>query len=150
MAPKAEKTTATPALPGLDDLVGYHLRRASIVDLQGASAALEAVRSRPVPFSVLSCIVERPGISAAEICRVLGMQRANIVSILAELEERGLFLREADSRDNRIQRLFPTRHGQDVAAQGIERVAQHEEVLLQHLSVEERHELRRLLAKIWQ
>jgi len=42
-------------------------------------------------MSVLSVMIENPGITSAEICRMLGMQRANIVSILAELEARGLF-----------------------------------------------------------
>ena len=88
----------------LQDLVGYHLRRASVFDLQGAVSALEPANTRPVPMSVLLSIIETPGISSAEICRALGMQRANIVPILAELEERGLFLREADESDQRIDR----------------------------------------------
>lgn len=134
----------------LEDLVGYHLRRASVFDLQGAVAALEAANTRPVPLSVLLSIVETPGITAAEICRSLGMQRANIVSILAELEERGLFLREADLADQRVQRLFPTRRGEEEASNGLVRIMAHERAMLQRLTASEQTELRRLLAKIWQ
>lgn len=154
MTGKAQKHEAVKAPGGmpvrLADLVGYHLRRASVFDLQGAVAALEPAGLRTVPMSVLFAIVEQPGISAAEICRALGIQRANIVSVLADLEKRGLFLREADPSDNRIQRLFPTRKGVEEATSAIALVAAHEEKMLSRLDAGERQELRRLLAKIWQ
>lgn len=134
----------------LADLVGYHLRRASIRDMQGMSAALESLSLRAVPLSVLLMIVENPGISAADICRAIGLKRANIVSILAELEQRGLFLREADPNDNRVQKLFPTRTGKELSAEALERLKDHEDHLLCALSGSERAELRRLLMKVWQ
>lgn len=134
----------------LRDLIGYHLRRASVFDLQGAVAALEPSGLRTVPMSVLFAIVEAPGISAAEICRALGIQRANIVSILADLEKRGLFLREPDPADSRIQRLFPTRKGEEAAQEAIWLIAAHEEQMLSRFTPGERDELRRLLAKLWQ
>lgn len=134
----------------LRNLVGYHLRRASVHDLQGAVAALEPMDLRMVPMSVLMMIVEEPGISAAEICRALLLQRANIVSVLAELERRGLFLREVDPSDNRIQRLFPTAKGEAEAHEALTRITEHEDRMLAALSARERTELRRLLAKVWQ
>lgn len=133
----------------LSDLVGYHLRRASVFDLQGAVAALDPAGLRTVPMSVLMTIVEEPGISSAQICRVLGMQRANIVSVLAELDKRGLFLRETDPSDNRIQRLFPTGAGKKEAARALALISEHEERMLAQLTLDEQHELRRLLQKIW-
>lgn len=134
----------------LQDLIGYHLRRASVFDLNGAVAALEPSGLRTVPMSVLFAIVEQPGISAADICRALGIQRANIVSILADLERRGLFLRESDPADHRVQRLFPTRKGEEEAAQAIGLIAAHEDNMLARFTPGERDELRRLLAKLWQ
>ncbi|EKJ8518157.1 MarR family transcriptional regulator [Pseudomonas aeruginosa] len=148
--PQDDHVMADDPASRLEELVGYHLRRASVFDLQGAVSALEATNTRPVPLSVLVCIQETPGISSAEICRRLGMQRANIVSILANLEERGLFLRETDAADQRIQRLFPTRRGEAEAAHGLALLTEHERRLLHRLSAAEQKELRRLLAKIWQ
>ena len=133
----------------LRDLVGYHLKRASAWDLHGANAALEAVGLRTVSFSVLLTMVEQPGISAAELGRVLRMQRANIVPILAELEARGLFLRETDPDDNRIQRLFPTARGRDEAGHMLGLIAAHEDRMLARLTPAERDDLRRMLAVIW-
>jgi DNA-binding MarR family transcriptional regulator len=134
----------------LGDLVGYHLRRASVFDLQGSTAALEEAGLRPVSMSVLSTIIEKSGITAAEICRVLGMQRANIVSVLADLEEKGFFLRDADENDQRIQRLYPTEAGRDITEKSLALLTAHEERLLQRLDGDERRELLRLLAMIWQ
>jgi DNA-binding MarR family transcriptional regulator len=146
--PKIEDDAETP-ISRLEDLVGYHLRRASVFDLQGAVPALEPAGTRPVPMSVLLSIVETPGISSADICRALGMKRANIVSILADLEERGLLLRETDTSDQRIQRLFPTRRGEEEAVRWLRLIAKHERSMLGRLSAAEQNELRQLLAKIW-
>ncbi|RWR29158.1 MarR family transcriptional regulator [Sinirhodobacter populi] len=145
----ADRNAASEALR-LSDLIGYHLRRASVFDLNGAVAALEPTGLRTVPMSVLLAIVEEPGITAADICRALGIQRANIVSILTDLDKRGLFLREADPSDSRVQRLHPTPRGREEAARALALIAAHEEKLLSRLSLAERADLRRLLSRIWQ
>ncbi|ARC38276.1 MarR family transcriptional regulator [Paracoccus yeei] len=145
---KAQETGAESPLH-LRDLIGYHLKRASAWDLHGANAALEAAGLRTVSMSVLLTITERPGVSAAEICRSLRMQRANIVAVLAELESRGLFLREADPEDNRVQRLFPTAKGREEAQRMLGLIRAHEDQMLAGLTLAERDELRRMLAIIW-
>jgi DNA-binding MarR family transcriptional regulator len=134
---------------GLRDMIGYHLKRASARDLLGANASLADLGLRTVAVSVLLTIAEQPGISAAEICRVLRLQRANIVPILMELELRQLFLRETDPDDNRIQRLFPTARGLEEVQAVLDRLKTHEDNLLAALSPAERDELRRMLALIW-
>lgn len=77
------------------------------------------------------------------------MQRANIVAVLAELESRGLFLREADPEDNRVQRLFPTAKGREEAQRMLGLIRAHEDRMLAGLTLAERDELRRMLAIIW-
>ena len=138
-----------PGEGALESLIGYHLRRASLADLNGVSAVLAKAQTRPVPLSVFTKIVEKPGITAAEICRELAIQRANMVPILAELESRGLFVREQDARDQRIQRLYATRAGRTLHAQWMAAVRAHEERLLGRLTEAERESLRELLEKIW-
>ena len=146
---KKAQESAAESPRALRDLIGYHLKRASAWDLHNANAALEAAGVRTVPMSVLLTITEKPGISSAEICRILRMQRANIVPVLAELEARGLFLREADPDDNRIQRLFPTAKGREEAQRMLGLISAHEERMLAGLTMAERDELRRMLAIIW-
>ncbi|MEI3855910.1 MULTISPECIES: MarR family winged helix-turn-helix transcriptional regulator [unclassified Ensifer] len=130
-------------------LVGYHLRRASVFDLNGAVEALAQVDARPISLSVLLCMVEKPGLTSAEICRILGMQRANIVQFLTDLEAKGLFTREAEASDQRVQRLFPTEAGREAAADWLHRLNEHEDRMLERLDAQERAELRRLLSKVW-
>lgn len=133
----------------LDQLVGYHLRRASVHDLNGAVAALDDAGARPITMSVLLSIVEHPGSTSADICRMLGIKRANIVGLLQQLEARDLFLRKDDPTDQRIQRLYPTKTGLETALDWLNRIRQHEEKTLRRLSIKERAELRRLLSLIW-
>lgn len=150
---KTKESKAGPkqreAPPRLHDLVGYHLKRASLLDLEGANAALEPSGLRIVAMSVLLSIVEQPGVSSAAICRALRLQRANIVPILADLGRRELFLRETDPSDNRIQRLYPTAKGEEEALRMLALIAEHEERMLAGLTMQEREELRRMLAIIW-
>lgn len=148
--PQPVANTEQQAPQRLSDLVGYHLRRASVFDLNGAVAALDPAGLRTIPMSVLMTIVEEPGISSAQICRALGMQRANIVAILSDLDKRGLFLRETDPTDNRIQRLFPTRAGKQEAKRAMALITAHEERMLVRLTPDEQQELRRLLQSVWQ
>ncbi len=133
----------------LGEFVGYHLRRASVYDLNGAVAALEPVDGRPITMSVLLSIVDNPGSTSAEICRALGIKRANIVGLLQQLEAKNLFLRRDDPADQRIQRLYPTQEGIDTADDWARRVMAHEERMLQRLSERERAQLCQLLERLW-
>lgn len=133
----------------LEQLVGYNLKRASALDMIGSAIAVEAQGLRIVPLSVLLTIVDHPGLSSADICRQLKMQRANIVPILAELERRQLIERQAAETDNRVQRLFCTREGKETAETALARIAEHEVHLLRRLSIRERATLVRLLALVW-
>ena len=68
----------------LDAMIGYNLRRASAFALNDFAVALSYASLRPVTFSMLALIDEKPGIRAAELCRVLGIKSANMVPLIAE------------------------------------------------------------------
>jgi DNA-binding MarR family transcriptional regulator len=150
---KADESSTSPVLAdireALGELVGYHLRRASVYDMNGAVAALEPEGARPITMSVLLSIVENPGRTSADICRTLAIKRANIVALLQVLEAKGLFRRADDPADQRIQRLYPTPEGIETARHWLGLVQAHEARILQRLSQKERRELRRLLQLVW-
>ncbi len=133
----------------LDELIGYHLRRASAFDVNDFVVHFSDVGLRPVPFSVLCMIAERPGATAADLCRILILQRANIVQLLADLEEAKLIERRTDKTDQRIKRLFLSKTGTSSLASWKQRVAAREKRLFGALSADERAQLLRLLRKIW-
>lgn len=143
------EASAAGSAARLDQLLGYHLRRASLVDTAGFNAAFGEEPVRQVPFSVLCRIGEAPGITAAAICRDLGLKRANIVAILAEFDAAGLISREADPGDQRVQSLSLTAEGTVALARWRAAVAGHEAAMLSRLSTAERETLARLLEKIW-
>ncbi|MBA5804389.1 MULTISPECIES: MarR family winged helix-turn-helix transcriptional regulator [Rhizobium] len=151
MGPTKSKTKATKGqLPQqLEDYVGYHLRRASALNMQDITNALATVGQRPSGFSVACIINEQPGITSAEICRMLGLQRANIVPLLDELSGPGYISRVDDERDKRVQRLYLTDAGYEALETWHDIVFSHEERVLANLSPSERDLLRELLAKIW-
>ena len=147
MGSKGRMAALTDA-PALDDLLGYHLRRASILDLAGFAEAL-GDEIRPVPFAVLCLIDETPGITAAEIGRQARLQRANLAPMLAEFDLRGLIERRADAEDQRIQRLHLSELGGRAVADWRLRTLAQEERTFGALTPDERETLRRLLARIW-
>ncbi|WP_377296994.1 MarR family winged helix-turn-helix transcriptional regulator [Rhizobium sp. SGZ-381] len=150
---KSDQSDAAPELSeireALGELVGYHLRRASVYDMNGAVAALEPEGARPITMSVLISIVEHPGRTSADICRTLAIKRANIVALLQVLEAKGLFSRADDPADQRIQRLYPTQAGIATAHHWLQLVQAHEDRILARMSQDERRELRRLLQLVW-
>lgn len=145
MKPQAVEEVTGAAL---EDLLGYHLRRASIRDLAGFASALgDDIKS--IPFAVLCMIDEAPGITAADICRAAGLQRANIAPMLAEFDARGLIERRPDREDHRIQRLHLSPAGAGSLAEWRARAAAQEARTFAALTAAERQTLLRLLARVW-
>lgn len=134
--------------PGLDEILGYHLRRASVLSLASFARAL-GDEIKPIPFTVLRVIEDQPGISAAEIGRQLSLQRANLAPLLAELETRGLIARRPDRADHRVHRLHTSPRGALALADWHARVLAEEDETLRALAPDERATLRALLVKIW-
>lgn len=133
---------------GLEDMLGYHLRRASIRDLAGVAKAL-GDEIKMVPLTVLCLIDEAPGITAAEIGRQIKLQRANLAPMLAEFDACGLIERRPDREDHRVQRLHLSQEGAVALAGWRARIVAQEEVTFSVLTTGERATLRRLLAKVW-
>ncbi|MDB5041785.1 MAG: winged helix-turn-helix transcriptional regulator [Candidatus Eremiobacteraeota bacterium] len=101
---------ADPALQGpLQQYVGYALRRAQLAVFQDVIATLADVDLRPAQFSVLILVDANPGIVQSHASASLGIQKANFVPLLTELERRGLIDRVAV--DGRTNGLFLTRKG---------------------------------------
>lgn len=136
------------AIGALRNLVGYHLRRASSVFANDFSRALAGTGMRQVLFGVLSIIDANPGINQGSVGNALGIQRANMVSLVNELVERGLVLREVAPEDRRAFSLSLTADGKAMVADCLKRIRQHEAALLSDLSTPERQTLIALLTRI--
>jgi DNA-binding MarR family transcriptional regulator len=93
----------------LDNLLGYHLRRASAVMMADLGERLFAIGLRPTEATILLLIEAYPGCIQSDVGRTLGIQRANMVPMIASLEKAGLIVRSA--MDGRSHALNLTEQG---------------------------------------
>jgi len=130
----------------LEQRLGYQLRRASNAMMTDLATRLQALHLRIVEASVLVLIKANPAITQTEIGRSLGIQRANMVPLIAGLMERGLVNRQA--ADGRSHALSLTATGRSLTTK-VEGVMQgHEDSFLAGLSQADRARLVRLLGAI--
>jgi len=92
----------------LTEYIGYALRRASMSAVGEFLQAFAELGLRPTQFAVLTLIAGNPGIRQTEICAALGIQKANFVPLLNELERRGLAVRKSVAGDRRSSALHLT------------------------------------------
>ena len=145
-APGEAESEARSAL--LDSLVGYGLRRASNVVMADFMAAVGELGLRPALFAMLAVARENPGINQSALGRALGIQRTNLVPLIAELAARGLIERLPAANDRRAVAVHLTRAGDALLDAAEARVRPHEQRMLEGLSADERETLRALLSRI--
>ena len=73
---------------------------------------MDILNLRPAQFADLVLIRENPGFSQSTIGQSLGIQRANFVSLLDELEKRGWVERRSSKKDRRSFALHLTKQGE--------------------------------------
>ena len=132
----------------LEGLVGYHLRRAFAVVGNDFARALAETGIRQVLFGILSIVGANPGINQGAVGRALGIQRANMVSLINELVDRGLIDRVTAEDDRRAFALTLTPAGERMTADCLARIRAHEDAMLSDLSADERATLIDLLSRI--
>ena len=132
---------------GLENLVGYNLRRAYAVQKQRFAAAFGPLGIRPVTWSVLGTIYDSPGITQADIGKRLNIKRANIVPVMVELEGRALIVRRVSTRDRRAHVVALTPLGKRFTVKLLALHELLEKDLIRGLGLRERDQLLELLKK---
>uniref|UniRef100_B0SXU1 Transcriptional regulator, MarR family n=1 Tax=Caulobacter sp. (strain K31) TaxID=366602 RepID=B0SXU1_CAUSK len=110
--------TATPSvsLGGLETQVGFLLRLAQVAVFKDLIAALKPFDLRPTDFSVLLVIDASPGLKQQAVGEALRIQRPNLVTILDQLQARGLVRRGVVPGDRRSYALTLTLEGEALLA----------------------------------
>lgn len=93
-------------------IIGYRLRRAQLSVFQKFLATFDTLKLRPADYSVLVLIADNPGRKQTEIAEVLGIKRANFVTLVHGLEDRGLVERIPSTADKRANALHLTGEGE--------------------------------------
>lgn len=126
---------------------GYLIRRASVALLARLNEDLAELDLRHVDSTLLQLIGSNPGIKQSEACRVLEIQRANMVPLIARLEKRGLIKRTPI--DGRSQGVSLTRSGRVLAKKAYATVSEFETGLLAAIPEELREHVTPILLAIW-
>jgi len=130
------------ALPGL---LGYRLRLAQQAVFRDFAESVHGLS--PGRVGLLITIDANPGLTQSRLAEFASRDRSTMVGVLDQLEARGLIERRRGA-DRRSNGLWLTRAGRTLLASALREVARHERRISSHLSVAERRELLRLLAKI--
>lgn len=110
----------------LTSRMGYALRRAQLVVFEHFAKDFAAVGLRPAQFSALVVIQRNPGRKQSEIAAALGIQRTNFVSMMDELERRGLTFRGKSPADRRAHAISLTEKGEKVLKKAMVAIEIHE------------------------
>jgi DNA-binding MarR family transcriptional regulator len=148
--PASNKRTDTRASAldygALNDRLGYALRRAQIAVFRDFFDAFAEFDIRPGQYSVLTIVERNPGLSQTQVCDALGIQKANFVSVLDILVERGLIDRKPTPKDRRSYALFLTGSGK-LLIRKLHRIAEtREQRYIERIGTES---YRRTFAALW-
>lgn len=113
------------ALGGLDTQIGFVLRLAQVAVFKDLIEALRPFGLRPTDFSVLLVIEATPGLKQQAVGEALSIQRPNLVTIIDQLEGRGLVKRGAAPGDRRSYALTLTPEGEALLAEAKSAHARH-------------------------
>ncbi len=132
----------------LKDLIGYALRRAQGAVYADLHEALASLDLRPVQYSLLVMVAENPGASQSGVCEALGIQKANCVPTMGELEQRGFIVRRKSVTDARSYQVYITAKGKRLLQRASEVQTRHEQRLIARIGIEGRDQLLALLGKL--
>lgn len=133
---------------GLEDVLGYHVRRAHGAVRRTYKAELASLRMTQKQTAVMWLIEQNPGIAQVTIGTALDMDRATTTELIDRLQSRGLVARESSKVDARRWALSATPAGKRLMAQVRKRVARHEARLIKLFTASELKLLRELLDRL--
>jgi len=138
---KASSDNPSNSLPFLLTQVGSHAA-------MKFAERLEPLGLSPPHAGILGMLRRSAGMSQQDLAEGLGMHPSRMVTILDELETKGLVERRGNPDDRRVYALHVTPSGEK-ALREIGRInAEHTEALSASLNASERDQLTRLLSRV--
>lgn len=134
-------------LDTLEGLIGFNLRLAYNIQVQRFAAVGGAFNIRPAQFAILVMTYYQPDLKQMELTKALRKQHANVVTLLSELENRGLIDRVSSGDDKRSRVLHLTPAGKKLTEKMLERRDRLEENFRETFGERDRAQLLKLLKK---
>lgn len=132
---------------GLEELLGFQLRRAQIKLFQHFKASMEDLAITPGQAGVLILIEGNPGISQAALARALEIERATLGETITGLEQKHWVERRKSLSDGRSHALYLSKHGEKLIKTLHSTINSHENKVSANLNKNEYREFIRLLVK---
>jgi DNA-binding MarR family transcriptional regulator len=132
-------------MAGLEDAIGFALRRAQLAVFADYSAAVQDLGVTPAQFSVLRLVNANAGVKQAAIAAALGIEAPRTAFMLDELARRELLERRPSPSDRRAHALHLTPAGTRVLRTLNRREAAHVARMNERLRGEDRAALLRML-----
>lgn len=133
-------------LGGLDQFVGYVVRRAQVWIFQDVKRPLKELDITPAQFSVMKLVSANAGLAQVRVAEALCIERARLVQMLDKLETRGLIKRTRSARDRRSHALHLTADGAAMLERLIALMGEHERRVVEKIGTKGKAELLRILA----
>lgn len=148
-APPAAKRKSNLDFGLLPGLVGYHLRMAQIALFRDFAQGPGAEDVTPGLFGVLVIIEANPDLKQSELARATQLDRSTVVTVIDNLERRGLVERRVALHDRRSNAIRLTEAGVALLKKIKRQVGAHEKRLVQNFTAEERETFINLLRKVF-
>jgi DNA-binding MarR family transcriptional regulator len=138
----AEEISPETALSELAGQLFFRLWRASHTRV---AKALETLDLTPALFGLLNLLGRVEGANQQELGAAMGVDPSTMVSLIDELEARGLAKRQPHPKDRRARSVVLTAKGRRLRERGRQMASQVEDEVLGGLGAADRQELLRLL-----
>jgi len=133
---------------GLDDHLGYALRRAQLAGFEAFHRATAGMGITPPRYSALTIVRANPGLSQSELGAALGTARSGAMLLTDWFEARGLAERRRRDGDGRAWGLHLTARGRSLIAKLTRRVRSQDTLFACRLTPREIAHLKKLLGKL--
>lgn len=100
--------------------------------------------------SYLIAVLKQPGLTQEQLTSEVKFDKATTARSVKQLEESGYIERRVDERDRRSYRLYPTEKAKELEPELYGVLADLNEQLTRHLTMEEREQLALLLEKLYE
>ena len=131
----------------IESFVGYNLRRAAAKQRERFRSVFGPYDVRPVQLTILTIIQKNSPLRQSALGKALDIKRANVVTLLDELQERGLVKRQAAADDRRSYELHLTAKGNKLTTKLLALHAKLENDVARSLGRHQRETLLKLLRK---
>lgn len=117
----------------VSDYLLYLLAAASEEASAQFHAHISAAGLRVPEWRVLACLTDEDGAMITKLAHIALAEQSRLTRIIAQMEQRGLVVRQSDPSDGRRVRVFLTAKGRKLAATLTKDAREHEQGLLARL-----------------